>query len=157
MLTNKIFILRIQCSLYIDMEAWLREELKSGSRPEMGVDEDETPSETISWVQESDYPTDESKRKFFGESFKIDENEILNRVIKMFLENFSALVSKSLWENRYSGARNRVRIGSSCQEINSTSIEPWPESRFKRTTWWMDTTRSYWTSKQSLGIPSSPS
>ena len=47
-LTNKIFILRIQCSLYIDMEAWLREELKSGSRPEMGVDEDETPSETIS-------------------------------------------------------------------------------------------------------------
>ena len=43
-------------------------------------------------MQESDYPTEESKRKFFGESFKIDENEILNRVIKMFLENFSALV-----------------------------------------------------------------
>ena len=49
-------------------------------------------------MQESDYPTEESKRKFICESFKLDENEILNRdeklkeeVIKLFLENFLAL------------------------------------------------------------------
>ena len=42
---------------------------------------------------------EESKRKFIKDSFKIDENEILNRdanlkeeVIKLFLENFSTLV-----------------------------------------------------------------
>ena len=46
--------------------------------------------------QESNFPTEESRRKFIKDSFKIDENEILNRdaelkeeVIKLFLENFS--------------------------------------------------------------------
>ena len=55
--------------------------------------------------QESDYPTEASKRKFIRESFKLDENEILNRdeklkeeVIKLFLENFSAL---ALHPNHY--------------------------------------------------------
>ena len=49
-------------------------------------------------MQESDYPTEESKRKFICESFKLNENKILNRdeklkeeVIKLFLENFLAL------------------------------------------------------------------
>ena len=49
-------------------------------------------------MQESDFPTEDSRRKFIRESFKIDENEILNwdeaqkeEVIKLFLENFSTL------------------------------------------------------------------
>ena len=49
--------------------------------------------------------TEKSKRKFILERFKIDENEILNRdeklkeeVIKLFLENFSAL---ALHPNHY--------------------------------------------------------
>ena len=49
-------------------------------------------------LQESDFPTEDSRRKFIRESFKIDENEILNwdeaqkeEVIKLFLENFSTL------------------------------------------------------------------
>ena len=44
-------------------------------------------------VQELDYPTEENKRLFIQESFKIDENdEKLNEeVIKMFHKNFSAL------------------------------------------------------------------
>ena len=53
----------------------------------------------------SDYPTEESRRKFIKDSFKIDENEILNRdeklkeeVIKLFLENFSTL---ALHPNHY--------------------------------------------------------
>ena len=60
--------------------------------------EDKTPSETVNSMQESDYPTKESWRKFIRERFKIDENEILNsdeklkeEVIKLFMENFSAL------------------------------------------------------------------
>ena len=64
----------------------------------MAMKEDETPLETVNSMQESDYPTKESWRKFIRESFKIDENEILNsdeklkeEVIKLFMENFSAL------------------------------------------------------------------
>ena len=45
----------------------------------MKQDEDETPSENVNSMQESDYPTKESTWKFIHESFKIDENEILNR------------------------------------------------------------------------------
>ena len=86
-------------SLHIDKEVWLRAELGSGSRLEVGADKGQ---EYVNSMQESDYPTEESKRKFIHESFKIDENEILNRdkklkeeVIKMFLDNFSALVLHS--------------------------------------------------------------
>ena len=71
----------------------------------MAMKEDETPSETVNSMQESDYPTKESWRKFIRERFKIDENEILNsdeklkeEVIKLFLENFSAL---ALHPNHY--------------------------------------------------------
>ncbi len=56
-------------------------------------------------MQESDYPTEESKRKFIRDSFKMDENEILNKdeklnkeVIRMFLDNFLAL---ELHNNHY--------------------------------------------------------
>ena len=61
--------------------------------------------ETINSMQESDFPTEESKRKFIKESLKIDENKVLNRdaklkeeVIKLFLENFSTL---ALHPNHY--------------------------------------------------------
>ena len=92
-------------SMHIDKEVWFREELRGRSELEMDADEDKTPSETVNSVQESDYPTEERKRKFIWESFKIVENKILNRdeklkeeVIKMFLENFSAL---ALHPNHY--------------------------------------------------------
>jgi len=56
-------------------------------------------------LQESDFPTEESRRKLIKDSFKIDENKILNRdaelkeeVIKLFLENFSTL---ALHPNNY--------------------------------------------------------
>ena len=35
------------------------------------------------YVRESDYPTEESKKKFIRESFEIDENEILNQDEKL--------------------------------------------------------------------------
>ena len=79
-------------------ESFKIEELRSGSKPEVGKDEDETTSENVTSIQESDYPTEESKGKFIRKSIKIDENEILHQdeklkeeVVKMFLDNFSAL------------------------------------------------------------------
>ena len=54
--------------------------------------------ESVISLQESDFPTEESRRKFIKDRFKIDENKILNRdaklkeeVIKLFLENFFTL------------------------------------------------------------------
>ena len=42
-------------SLYIEKEAWvIREELRGGSKPEVGEDKDETLTETINSIQESD-------------------------------------------------------------------------------------------------------
>ena len=62
-------------------------------------------SENVNTVGESDYHTEESKRKFIHESFKIDENKILNQdeklkeeVVKLLLDNFSAL---ALHTNHY--------------------------------------------------------
>ena len=89
----------------IDETTWLKAELRGRSEPEVSDDEEEVTSESINTMQESDYPPEESKRKFIRESFKIDENKILNRdeklkekVIKLFLENFSAL---ALHPNHY--------------------------------------------------------
>ena len=52
----------------------------------------------MNYIQESDYPTEESKKKFICESFKIDENEVLKQdekmkeeAVKMFLDNFLVL------------------------------------------------------------------
>ena len=63
------------------------------------------PSESVNSLQESDFSTEESKRKFIKDSFMIDENEILSRdaklkeeVINLFLENFSTL---ALQPNHY--------------------------------------------------------
>ena len=101
-------------SMCIDKGAWIKAELTGSNKPEVDVKEEEVSRDT---GQESDFPMKESKRKFIQESFKIDENEILNRdaelneeVIKLFLDNFSFT---SLWENRYIGAEDRVRGGSS--------------------------------------------
>ena len=65
-----------------------------------------TSQESVNSLQELDFPTKESRRKFIKDSFKIDENEILNsldaklkeEVIKLFLENFSTL---ALHPNHY--------------------------------------------------------
>ena len=107
-------------SLCIDEKAWLKAELQGGSEPDIDNDGEEVLQEVINTVQESDYPTKESKRKFIRESFKLDENKILNRdeklkeeVIKLFLENFSALV---LHPN-HPGAEDRATTRSSSEEI----------------------------------------
>ena len=85
-------------SLYIDKEVWLKEELSGRNEPEVR-------GGSVNNLFESKYKTEEDKKKFIRESFKIDENEILNKdeklkeeVIKMFLENFSAL---ALHPNHY--------------------------------------------------------
>ena len=62
---------------------FFREELRGGSELETDAVKDESPLETVNLMQESDYSTEKSKRKFTRESFKIDENEILNRDKKL--------------------------------------------------------------------------
>ena len=62
---------------------FFREELRGGSELETDAVKDESPLETVNLMQESDYSTEKSKRKFTRESFKIDENEILNRDEKL--------------------------------------------------------------------------
>ena len=66
--------------------------------PDLDEEEVCTSQELVNSLQESDFPTEESRRKFIKDSFKIDENKILNRdaklkeeVIQLFLENFSSL------------------------------------------------------------------
>ena len=54
--------------------------------------ENEISSENVNTVQESRYPTGESKRKFICESFKINKMRYIDKVVQMFLDNFSALV-----------------------------------------------------------------
>ena len=58
-------------------------------------DKNKTLMETRNYMGESDYPTEESKKEFVCESFKIDENEILNQdeklkqeAVKLFLDKF---------------------------------------------------------------------
>ena len=73
-----------------DFNAKEEKELRGISNPE--VDKNQISSENVNTVQESDYPTGESKRKFICESFKIDEKRYIDKVVQMFLDNFSALV-----------------------------------------------------------------
>ena len=74
----------------------------SGSIPAIDMknheDEDKTLAGKMKDIQESYHPTEENKKKLIRESFKKDENEILNQdeklpeeVVKMFLDNFSVL------------------------------------------------------------------
>jgi len=58
----------------------LKAELGNENRLEVSS-EDEL--EGINEVHESEYDTEEKKRRFIKESFKIDENEILNRDAKL--------------------------------------------------------------------------
>ena len=91
-------------SMCIDKQAWIKEELRGSTVPDLDEEEVCTSQEWVNSLQESDFPTEESRR-FIKDSFKIDENEILNRdaklkeeVIKLFLENFSTL---ALHPNHY--------------------------------------------------------
>ena len=83
----------------------------SGSIPAIDMknheDEDKTLAGKMKDIQESYHPTEESKNKFICESFKTDENEILNQdeklpeeVVKMFLDNFSVLTLHSKYISR---------------------------------------------------------
>ena len=92
-------------SLSIDKRAWIREELRGSAVSDLDEEEVRDSQKTVNSMEEADYLTEESKRKFIKDSFKIDENEILNRdaklkeeVIKLFLENFSTL---ALHPNHY--------------------------------------------------------
>ena len=51
-------------SLCIDEKAWLEAELQGGSVPDIDNDGEEVLPEVVNTVQESDYPTEGSKRKF---------------------------------------------------------------------------------------------
>ena len=91
----------------IDKQAWIKEELRGSTVFRSDLDEEEVCNcqESVNSLQESDFPTKESRRKFIKDSFKIEQNEILNRdaklkeeVIKLFLENFSML---ALHPNHY--------------------------------------------------------
>ena len=95
-------------SMCIDKQAWIKEELSGSTVPDLDEEEVWTSQELVNILQESDFPTEESRRKFIKDSFKIDENEILNKdaklkeeVIKLFLENFSTL---ALHPNHYGKA-----------------------------------------------------
>ena len=92
-------------SLCMDKEVWLRAELKGNEKLKVYKDDEGADQDIVNSVQESDYPTEESKRQFIKESFKIDNNEMLNKdeklkeeVIKMFSKKFSAL---ALHPNHY--------------------------------------------------------
>ena len=63
-------------SLQIDKEAWLKAELGSENITEVSSEDQ---LEGINEVHESEYDTEEKKRRFIKESFQIDENEILHR------------------------------------------------------------------------------
>ena len=92
-------------SMCIDKQAWIKEELRGSTAPDLDEEEVCNSQESLNSLQESDFPTEDSRRKVIKDSFKIDKNEILNRdaklkeeVIKLFLENFSTL---ALHPNHY--------------------------------------------------------
>jgi len=92
-------------SMCIEKQAWNKEELRGSTVPDLDEEEVCNSQESVNSLQEMNFLTEESRRKFIKDSFKIDENEILNRdaelkeeVIKLFLENFSTL---ALHPNHY--------------------------------------------------------
>ena len=95
----------IMLSMCIDKQAWIKEELRGSTAQDLDEEEVCNSQESINSLKESDFPTEESRRKFIKDSFKIDQKEILNRdaelkeeVIKLFLENFS---TSALHPNHY--------------------------------------------------------
>ena len=88
-------------SMCIDKQAWIKKELRGSTVPDLDEEEVCASQESVNSLQESDFPTEESRRKFIKDSFKRDENEILNRdaklkeeVIKLFYISPSP---QSLW------------------------------------------------------------
>ena len=59
-------------SMSIDKQAWIREELRASAVSDPDEEEVRDSKETVNSMQEPDYPTEESKRKFIKDSFKID-------------------------------------------------------------------------------------
>ena len=57
-------------SLDIVNRAWLKEELRGRHEQEVGKDDSENLSKNVNSMHESDYPTEEIKKKFTHESFK---------------------------------------------------------------------------------------
>ena len=112
----------------LHIEAWLREELKSGRKPEVGVDEDETLTETINSIQKSDYPTEESKRKFICESFKIEDLRGGSKpeVGKDEDETPSENVT-SMQESDYSTEENKRKYICKSFKIDENEILNWDE------------------------------
>ena len=85
-------------SMCIDKQAWIKEELRGSTVSDLDEEEVCNSQESVNYMQESDFLTEESRRKFIKDSFMIDENKILNRaatlkgeVINLFLANFSTL------------------------------------------------------------------
>ena len=92
-------------SMCIDKQAWIKEELRGSMASDLDEEEVCNSQDSVNSLQESDFPTEESRRKFIKDSFKKDENKILNRdaklkeeVIYLFLENYSTL---ALHPNHY--------------------------------------------------------
>ena len=65
-------------SMCIDKQAWIQEEIRGSTAPDLDKEEVCNSQESVNSLQELDFPNEESKRKFIKDSFKIDENEILN-------------------------------------------------------------------------------
>ena len=75
-------------SLYINKEAWLREELRSGSKLEVGEDEDEKLTEMINSVQQSNYITERAKGNLFLKEILNRDEKLKEEVIKISLKTF---------------------------------------------------------------------
>ena len=83
----------------IDKQARIKEELRGSTAQDLDKEEVCNSQESLNSLKESDFPTEVSRRKFIKDSFKIDENEILNRdaklkeEVKLFLENFTPIIT----------------------------------------------------------------
>ena len=91
-------------------------------------------------IQESDYPTEESKGKFIRKSIKIDENEILHQdeklkeeVVKMFLDNFSALAlhPNLYWKTDLLELKKELEAGTVPKKSKARPLNPDQRSNLK--------------------------
>ena len=58
-------------SMCIDKQAWIKKELRGSTVPDLDEEEVCASQESVNSLQESDFPTEESRRKFIKDSFKI--------------------------------------------------------------------------------------
>ena len=63
----------------INKQAWIKEELRLSTVSDLDDEEVCNSQESVNSLQESDFPTEESRMKFIKDSFKLEENKILNR------------------------------------------------------------------------------